>query len=162
MKNLNNKSNKIKFISLSIQLLSYIFFLFSHFLVWGSYYIYFIYPVIPFPFIGLDSIAGQISIILLNIGFIFSYLINILFFFKLDRKKYNKKYAIIYDISIIFCLSVFIISVIGVFIFLNVGLFIYELLFGFFLWLSASIIMIGVLFYIKIKELPQINATKGL
>ncbi|NVM53723.1 MAG: hypothetical protein HWN66_08470 [Candidatus Helarchaeota archaeon] len=146
---MNEKQEKIRFgILFIIQLPFYILFLLSHFLVWGIYEFVVVWPYI-FQFTGLESRAGIISIIFLNICLISNYFINIFFFFKGDRLNYNKKYDASMAYSMSASLGSFILSVIGVFVFWQPSHFLYDLLSGIYLWFFSILIyiLIEYLFY---------------
>lgn len=132
---------------LSIQLITYITFLISHFLVWGIWITCCAVPPNYYYFSGLDLDAGLISIILLNIGFIFSILLNFFFFFKLKNKEYHKIHAYTHFVTVILCSDTFLYSILEIFLFGKLGLLVHKLLYGFFLWSIPSIIIIIILWY---------------
>ncbi|NVM56314.1 MAG: hypothetical protein HWN66_21635 [Candidatus Helarchaeota archaeon] len=158
MVNLTQYSTKIKISVLGIQIITYAIFLASHFMVWGFTINPIILPIIPDPFIGLETRSGMISISLLSALFLYGYAVNALFFFKDEIKKHNRVYWAVNTITIICCSIVFTYSIIGIFhnwkwVYLD------KLIFGFYLWLFSVIISIGILLYLnfKFKTINQIS-----
>ena len=158
MKNLTQYSSKMKISVLVIQIITYAFFLASHFMVWGFTIAPFVVPKTPLPFIGLNTTSGMTSIGLLSALFLYSYAVNILFFLKDEIIKHNRVYWVVNTIIIICCSLVFTYSIIGIFINWE-WVYLDKLVFGFYLWLFSVIISLGILLYLnfKFKTIHQIS-----